>query len=79
MKYQALRPQIFSVGGWWCRGGVVNGGVGGGGVSGHGVGGGVGGGGRWCGVGVVGGGVGVVWWWVVGWSVVDGVIRLSFH
>ena len=56
MKYQALRPQFFSVGGWggvvWC--GVVVGGVGGGVW-----------GGRWGGV------VGCwgVWVAVVGWVV----------
>ena len=53
MKYQALRPQFFSVGGW----GVVGGGgrVGGGEV-------GRGGGGK-----VDGGGVEVIEWVVVGW------------
>ena len=62
MKYQALRPQFFSKGGWgWI-------GWGGGGV-------GRGGGGR------VGGGGDGVGWVEVGaewWSVVGGVIRLSF-
>ena len=34
MKYQALRPQFFSLGGWWWGGWSwgVDGGVGGGGV-----------------------------------------------
>ena len=76
MKYQALRPQFFSMGrwgvvarwGWWWVGvGWWWGGWGGGGVGG-GRGGRVGGGG-------VGVGVGGVW---SGGGVVGGVIRLSF-
>ena len=64
MKYQALRPQFFSMGGgwwgWWWGGGVDGGGVSGGGR-------------------VGGGGVDGVGWVVVGWVVVmGGVIRLSF-
>ena len=68
MKYQALRPQFFSVGGW----GVV--GVGrGGGCRVDGGGGGVGGGVGRGGAGRVGGGgvvgrVGVVGWVVVRWG-----------
>ena len=40
MKYQALRPQFFSVNGWWWGGGgrVGSGGVGGGRVGGGGMG-----------------------------------------
>ena len=55
MKYQALRPKFFSVGGWGMVGQVV--GRGGGGR----VGGGRGGGSR------VGGGGGAEWWRGGGW------------
>ena len=64
MKYQALRPKFFSMGGWWVVGQVVvewmgvgrgwGGRVGGGGVVAVGVG--RGGGSR------VGGGGGAEWW-----------------
>ena len=67
MKYQALRPKFFSMGGWRVVGQVVVGWV----VVGK------GGGSR-----VGGGGVGVVGWVVVGvqsgGGLVGGVIRLSF-
>ena len=65
MKYQALRPQFFSVGGWGVVGWVGLGRGGGGRVGSHG---GVGGDGvGWVVVGVQSGG-----------GVVGGVIRLSF-